>query len=161
MEGLLVTGAVLYLAKQKYDEQKTTLEKTLEKQKVANDRGTLFFNKPKFYAENIKLGNVKWDNNAKPPNTTPYVLKANPRGIEWVDWSAKGNEWLSSPEFRKKYVDNYRNAMSTETDHAIRTQLVGGFWHETITKGRTLQQTSRSDGVYNPDGPNLYLYYSK
>lgn len=112
---------------------------------------------------NKKAGNWPWGRPAipSPSGTKPYFIKPTPIGSGWVDWSHEGNQWLRSQDFRARYVDNYRNAWSTESYFATLSQLVPGFHHETITKGRVLQQENRADGMHNPNGVNLYEYVER
>lgn len=124
---------------------------------AANNRSSLLFDPQKYYAKNVAMGNPKWDGKTvKPPATTTWFKKPTPKGSDVADFSHEGNQWLRTPEFRKLYVENYRNAMSAERDFAVRNQLVSGYQKENITKGRVLQHISRADGRYNPDGINLH-----
>lgn len=133
-----------------------------DKLKAPNDRGKLLFDPQEHYDRNEKMGKVKWDGmNVKPPATLSWWKKPTPIGSDVADFTHEGNQWLRSPEFRKIYVDNYRNAWSTESDFALRNQLVTGYQKETITKGKTLQHISKADGKYNPHGINLYRYHCK
>lgn len=127
-----------------------------------NNRSKLLFSPERIWKENIKLGNWAWGRPAipSPVGTKAYFRKPPPREAGYTDWSLEGNQWLRSKEYRDLYVKTYRNAWSTELAYATRNQLVPGFWHETITKGRVLQQECHADGRYNPDGPNLYKYAS-
>lgn len=130
---------------------------------AANDRRKLLYDKPSQREAREKLGNWGWysDYGPRPPTTAPIFRKTVPQGAGDVDWKKEENQWLRSPEFRKMHVANYRNAHSTERDIALRNQLVAGYWHETITKGRVLHARKTADGQYNPDGLNLNLYCSK
>lgn len=130
------------------------------KNRADNDRTNLLFNPSRLWKENIGVGNWPWPSETikAPSGTKPYFHRPTPHGAGWIDWSLEGNQWLHSPEFRKKYVATFREAWSTELAQAVRTQLVPGYQHETITKGRVLQQECRADGVYNPNGVNLYAY---
>lgn len=129
-----------------------------------NNRSNLLFNPSRLRAENILAGNWGW---ARPPirppaGTKPYWKKPVPEGAGSVDWYLEGNQWLRGPDFRKMYVENYRNAYSTELAQATRRELVPGFWHERITKGRVLtHQDDKANGSYNENGVNLYLTYGQ
>jgi len=125
-----------------------------------NDRTNLLFNPARLWELNASLGNWKWSRPAipSPSGTKAYYRKPTPHLAGLTDWYAEGNQWLRSPEFREMYVKQWQNAWSGELSHATRNQLVPGFWHETITKGRVLTQEIKSNGVYNPNGPNLYRY---
>lgn len=127
---------------------------------AANDRRKLLYDKPSQREAREKLGNWGWDSayGPRPPTTSRAFRKTVPEGAGDVDWKKEENQWLRSPEFREMHVANYRNAHSTESDFACRTQLVGGYWQETITKGRVLQARQTADGQYNPNGLNLNLY---
>lgn len=85
--------------------------------------------------------------------------KSAPAGVGEVDWKAETSQFLRGSEFKKMYRDNYKSAYSTELAHATRTQLVSGYQQEVISKGRTLVQTSRADGVRNPHGVNLMTWH--
>lgn len=138
----------------------TALNLGSDKNTADNDRTNLLFKPENLWAKNLLAGNWPWGRPAvsAPSGTKTYWRKPTPEGSGWVDWSHEGNQWLRGPEFRENYVKNYRNAYSTELAQATRNQLVPGFWHETITKGRVLSQENRADGTYNPNGPNLYSY---
>jgi hypothetical protein len=125
-----------------------------------NNRSNLLYNPERLWTENLKIGNWAWGKPGIPTPTgkKPYFRKPTPHLAGIIDWTHEGNQWLRSPEYREMYVQTYRNAWSTELAQATRNQLVPGYWHETITKGRVLTQEIKSDGVYNPDGPNLYRY---
>lgn len=140
--------------------QLATLKLEGNKNVSDNDRTSLLFDPSKAWARNVLAGNWAWGRPGvqTPSGTKPYWRKPTPEGSGWVDWSAEGNQWLRGPEYRTMYVGNYRNAYSTELQQALRTQLVPGYQHETITKGRVLTQEIKADGVYNPNGPNLYRY---
>ncbi len=141
---------------------KTTLNKFINPS-VVNNRSKLLFDKPSQAAARTKEGNWGWDSSYGPRPPVTYRLKnaVPPERAGDVDWKKEENQWIRRPEFRKLYVDNYRNASSTERDIALRNQLVSGYWHETITKGRVLTPRQTADGYYNPDGLNLNLYNGK
>jgi hypothetical protein len=130
------------------------------KLKAPNDRTDLLFNPMRLWKENIKLGNWAWGRPSipTPSGTKAYYREPTPALAGLTDWYAEGNQWLRSPEYRDMYVAQYRSAWSGELAQAVRTQLVPGFWHETITKGRVLTQEIKADGRYNPNGPNLFRY---
>ena len=142
--------------------QATLVKLNLEGNKNVSDnnRTDLLYNPKRLWDLNAKIGNWAWGRPALPvpSGTKAYYRKPLPYGAGWTDWSAEGNQWLRGPEYRDLYVNQYRTAWSTELAQATRNQLVPGFWHETITKGRVLTQEIKADGVYNPNGPNLYRY---
>lgn len=136
--------------------------KTLAAEKSAelyNDRTRFIFEPSRFWEINRLVGNWPWgSNNTRPPTTYANYVQPPPVDAGTIDWSDPHSQLFRTPEFRKMYVDQYRTVYGTELSQAVRNQLVPGFWHETITKGRVMNQTSASNGVYNPDGPNLYRY---
>lgn len=125
-----------------------------------NNRSELLYNPNRLWKENVKIGNWPWGRPALPaPSATKaYFRKPTPGLAGLIDWSHELNQWMRGPEFRDSYVKTWQNAWSTENSFATRTQLVPGFWHETITKGRVLTQENRADGRYNANGVNLYRY---
>lgn len=162
---MIAIGAVALasLATMSYSrKQKAMVKRNLEgnKNTADNDRTKLMFSPARAWKDNLKLGNWPWGRPAQkgPSGTRPWWKKPTPLGSGWVDWSHEGNQFLRGPEFREAYVNQWRRAWTTELQQATRTQLVPGFWHETITKGRVLTQTNKADGTYNPDGVNLYRY---
>lgn len=161
-EVLALLGLGVYFTVRNYETQAFLEKLRLEDLPKVNDRFGLLFDKKKYTEANAKLGNWLWDGqNTKPPLTRAWFREPTPQGAELIDWTHEGNQWLRGPEFRKLYVENYRNANGTENAFSIRSGLVSGYQPERITKGRVLRQTSTSDGVYNDSGPNLYLYHSK
>lgn len=159
----LVTTAIAALALMKHTNEQAKMSKLqLEgnKNTADNNRTKLLFEPKRLWQENILAGNWPWGRPAipVPSGTKAYYRKPTPIGSGWVDWDNEGNQWLRGPEYRDLYVKTYRNAWSTELAQATRNQLVPGYWKETITKGRVLTQEIRSDGKYNPNGPNLYQY---
>lgn len=126
-----------------------------------NDRTNLLFNPKRLWKENALLGNWPWSSPAvRPPLATkPYFRKPTPHLANVVDWADPKNAWLRTPEYRELFVKTYKTAWSTESAFATRTNLVDGFHRELITKGRVLTQESKANGVYNPNGPNLYRYH--
>lgn len=163
MELLILGGIGAYLTVQRYDVENKLREIGIsESNNAANNRSRLLFDKTPRHEANREVGNWKWDQqNTKPWVTHQYFKEPTPVLAGVADWSHEGNQWMRMPGFRRCYVDNYRNALSTEHDFALRNQLVAGYWDETITKGRVLTQTTTADGAYNPNGLNLYLYHSK
>jgi len=131
--------------------------------KQANDVTNLLYNMQTNYARNILAGNWPWMGHLdKAPATEMYYRQPTPYGAQWVDWTHEGNQQFRTDAFKENYRKNYSNAYSTELAQATRTNLVGGFWFETITKGKVLQQENNNqpDFIprYNPNGVNLYLY---
>ena len=162
VEVLALVGLGVYFTARNYEAQSFLEQMKMEDLPKVNDRFKFIFDKEKYIEENKKVGNWPWEwSNLKPSPTRAWFRQPTPEGAELIDWSLEGNQWLRGPEFRKTYVENYRNAISTERAFAVRTGLVSGYQKELITKGPVLQQTSTSDGAYNPTGPNLYLYHSK
>lgn len=144
------------------EKNKRLVKQNLEgnKNKADNNRQSLLFDPKRLRDLNTKLGNWPWGRPAipVPSGTKTYYREPTPQLAGLTDWYAEGNQFLRSPEFRKSYVDRWQNAYSTELSQATRTQLVPGFWQETITKGRVLTHENRADGKYNPNGVNLYQY---
>lgn len=142
--------------------RKTLTQLRLEgnKNTYDNNRQASIFDPKKYWSDNLKLGNWAWGRPAipTPSGTKAYYREPTPQLAGLTDWMAEGNQWLRSPEFRNLYVQQWQNAWSTENSQAVRTQLVPGFWHETITKGRVLFQENKADGKYNPNGVNLFAY---
>ena len=129
----------------------------------ANNITKLLYDPREGYLRNLKAGNWPWMGFLnKAPATNTYYRQPTPYGAQWVDWTHEGNQQFRSAAFKENYQKNYRNAYSTELAQATRSQLVGGFWFETITKGRVLQQENdnQPDSIpkYNPNGVNLYLF---
>lgn len=129
------------------------------KNTAANDLTTLLYNTKVSQDRNTKAGNWGWGRGPQQaPTTLAFFRQPTPILSDAVEWGHEGSQWFRTPEYRELYTKNYRNAWSAESAHAVRTQLVSGFWKESITKGRTLITTTKSDGRYNPDGANLYKY---
>lgn len=126
-----------------------------------NDRQGLLFNMENGYKRAKELGAWAWGHQYRPPVTEVWEVLSMPKGAELVEWDQPIDWNLRQESKRKNFVENYKNAYSTELAHAFTSsQLVYGVWHETITKGPIVQQTSRSDGVYDPTGFNIYEYSS-
>ena len=136
-----------------------TLNDIVTRGKV-NNRQRLLFDKPPQREAREKEGNWGWDSSygPRPPVTMRLKNIDPPANAGDVDWKKEENQWMRSKSFRVMYVANYRNASSTERDIALRNQLVSGYWHETITKGRVLTPRQTADGYHNPDGLNLRYY---
>lgn len=158
---LLLLGSAAYAASVARTNTKLLKSLKLDDGRLseANDRSRLVYDQTARHQQNLDAGNWAYSTPiARPPKTMKYFRAPTPIGSDWVEWGAEGNQWLRTPEFRKLYTDNYRNAWSAESAQAVRTQLVGGFWDETITKGTTLVQQNRADGRRNAHGVNLYEY---
>ena len=160
---LALTGILGLAVSRSREEQalKKDLHMEGDKTSAANDITNLLYNPSRLWKENLKVGNWAYSTPVhKPPTTGFYFKKPTPELSGTVDWYHEGSQLFRTRDFRDQYVDNYRNAWSTETAQATRTQLVDGFQHEIITKGRTLTQQSRATGTWNPHGPNLYAWFN-
>lgn len=161
MLGIVALGTAYIFLNQKYTKEQVYDQMNLGhgKNTANNDRTALLFDPESQWQRNLDIGNWPWGRPITPtPTTTTWFRQPTPELSGITDWTHEGNFWLKSPEFREGYIKNYRNAWSTETAHAVRTQLVGGFQRETITKGRVLNSTNRSDGRRDPTGLNLMDY---
>lgn len=124
-----------------------------------NDRQGLLFDMKRGWDRAKELGAWPWGHQYKAPTTEIWEVLSMPKNAELVDWDSPMDWTMRQEGKRRNFVANYKEAYSTELAHAFQSsQLVYGVWHETITKGPIAQQTSRSDGIYDPTGFNLYEY---